>query len=68
MFDFPTPYLDMYLNEPRKRFSRPIKVHRATCPHCDGKLLTLYWSEQLGKYICRECMDVFLVERKEATP
>lgn len=68
MFEFLTPYYDMYLNEPRRRFSHPIKVHRATCPHCGGKLLTLYWSEQLGKYICRKCMDVFLGERKETTP
>lgn len=65
MFEVLTPYYDMYLNEPRRRFSRPIKVHRATCHHCDGKLLTLYWSEQLKEYTCRKCMDVFLGERKE---
>lgn len=68
MFEVLTPYYDMYLNEPRRRFSRPVKVHRATCPHCDGKLLTLYWSEQLKEYTCRKCMGVFLGERKEATP
>lgn len=65
MFDFLHPYLDMYKNELRKRYKRPLKIHRATCPHCGGKLLTLYWSAQLEKYICRECTGVVLGEREE---
>lgn len=68
MFDFEKPHLDMYLNIPRRRYRHPIKIHRAICPHCNRHLLTIYWSEQIKEYICRECMDVFIGERKEKTP
>lgn len=65
MFEFmTTEYLDMWLNEPRKRYTRPTKIHRSTCPVCENKLVTLYYSAQLDKYVCRKCMDALLGENK----
>lgn len=67
MFDFWSgPYIEMWLSEPRRRISKPLKIHRATCPHCDSKLKTLYYSAQLDRYICKTCMDVFMGQKKEA--
>ena len=66
MFEFmTTPYLDMYLNEPRKRYTRPAKIHRTTCPDCGNKLVTLYYSKQLDKYVCRKCTDALSGKDKE---
>ena len=65
MFDFPTPYLDIWMAEPRRRFTKPTTIHRATCPHCDRKLVNVYYSSQIDKYICRECMSVLLGEKEK---
>lgn len=66
MFEFMTrEYLDMYMIEPRKRYTRPNKIHRSTCPVCESKLVTLYYSKQLDKYVCRKCTDMLLGENKE---
>ena len=56
MFDFEKQYLDMYrtLFMPKKR---KLVLHRRTCPICARKLVNLYYSEQLKKYICKNCTD-----------
>lgn len=57
MFNFETPYLDMCRTE-RFRFStKQTVLHRKTCLICDRKLVNLYYSNQLEKYICKKCME-----------
>ena len=63
MFDFETPYLDMYRTQHFKFKSKPAVLHRKTCPICDRKLVNVYYSNQLGKYICKNCMDKLLGEK-----
>ena len=60
MFDFETPYLDMYRTQRFNFKSKPIVLHRRTCPICDKKLVNVYYSNQLEKYICKNCMDKLL--------
>lgn len=50
---------DYDINDMKRCYNKPIKIDQAICAHC-GKLLTLYWSAQLERYICKKCMDVFL--------
>lgn len=61
MFDFQTPYLDMFLADNRKKFrnlaKRPTVLHRQTCPTCSRKLVNLYFSALQDKYICKECLE-----------
>lgn len=66
MFEFPTPYTDMFYAE-KKLFRpkpKPIVLHRMTCPCCGSKLVNLYFSASQDRYICKECLDVFLKERE----
>ena len=57
MLDMPTPYLDMCMNSLARRYRKPVKIHRATCPSCNKKLVTLYFSAHSEKYICKQCVD-----------
>ena len=57
MLDMSTPYLDMCMNTLARRYRKPTKIHRENCPICDRKNVTLYFSAQLEKYICKQCMD-----------
>ena len=63
MFNFETPYLDMYMKEPFRLKSKPTVLHQKTCPVCDRKLVNIYYSNQLEKYICKKCMDKLLREK-----
>ena len=60
MFDFQTPYLDMYRTQVVKFKNRPTILHRETCPLCERKLVNLYYSSQLEQYICKRCRDQLL--------
>ena len=62
MFDL-TPYLDMYRTQQFKSKSKPTVLHQKTCPICDRKLVNVYYSNQLEKYICKKCMDNLLQEK-----
>lgn len=63
MFDFETPYLDMYRTQHFKFKSKPTVLHHKTCPICDRKLVNVYYSNQIEKYICKNCMDKLLEEK-----
>lgn len=67
MFYFETPYLDMYRVGHRKRKPKPKVLHRETCPECGRKLVNLYYSEQLNKYICKKCTDDISEEKGDET-
>ena len=60
MFYFETPYLDMYRTTPFRFKPEPIVLHQRTCPDCGRKLVNVYYSAQLNRYICKKCMDVFM--------
>ena len=38
-------------------------LHQKTCPICDRKLVNVYYSNQLDKYVCKKCMDKVLGEK-----
>ena len=62
MFD----YYDYYsLNVPFRYKNKPTTLHHKTCPVCDRKLVNVYYSNQLDKYICKKCMDRLLGEEGE---
>lgn len=63
MFDFETPYLDMYRAQRFKFKSKPTVLHQRTCPICDRKLVNIYYSNQLERYVCKNCMDKLLGEK-----
>lgn len=70
MFDLDySPYTDMFRQEMRQLVkglrSKPTVLHRMTCPCCDKKLVNLYFSASQDRYICKECLDKILSERKE---
>ena len=60
MFCFETPYLDMYRTLRIKRTAKPNILHRQTCPNCKKTLVNLYYSNELNKHVCKQCMDVIL--------
>lgn len=62
MFDFLTPYLDMYRTERVRLKPMPIVLHQKTCPDCGRKLVNLYYSGQLDRYICKKCVDKLMNE------
>ena len=43
--------------------SRPTVLHQKTCPICGNKRVNIYYSNQLDKYICRNCMDKLFGEK-----
>ena len=49
-------YYDFLLNDIKVK-SKPTTLHHKTCPVCDRKLVNVYYSNQLEKYICKKCMD-----------
>ena len=57
MFGFTTPYLDMYRAEHFKFKPKPTVLHQKTCPICGRKLVNIYYSKPLDKYICKQCMQ-----------
>lgn len=58
MFDFETPYLDMYrANRICIGATKPTILHRKTCPVCDQKLVNVYYSEYMQKYLCKACIN-----------
>ena len=61
MFDFPTPYMDMFIADTKRKLSKigskPTVLHRETCPCCGKKLVNLYYSATQEKYICKECLE-----------
>lgn len=63
MFGFETPYLDMYKTQYLKFKPQPTVLHKKTCPICDRKFVNIYYSKQLGKYICKKCMDKLLKDK-----
>lgn len=63
MSDFLTQYLDMYRTKYFKFKPKPTVLHRKTCPICDRKLVNVYYSNQLSKYICKKCTDKLLGEK-----
>lgn len=65
MFNFETPYTDLYRTKFFKRSGKPLTLHRRTCPTCDSKLVNLYYSAQAEKYMCKACLDKGLAERSE---
>ena len=52
-------YYDFLLNDIKIK-KRPTTLHHKTCPICDRKLVNVYYSNQLEKYICKKCMDKLL--------
>lgn len=68
MFDFPTPYTDMFHQDMKRMIKKlkdkPTVLHRQTCPCCDRKLVNLYYSATLEKYICKECLDKYINQKE----
>lgn len=63
MFDFETPYFDIYKTNRFKFKPKPIVIHHSTCPYCYRTLVNLYYSAQLDEYICKKCMDKLMDEK-----
>lgn len=63
MFNFETPYLDMYRTQHFKFKPKPTVLHHKTCTDCGRTLVNIYYSAQLDRYICKKCMDKFLTEK-----
>lgn len=59
MFDFTTPYTDMFTADIKRMLSKskPAVLHRRTCPLCKRKLVNLYASYLLDAYACKKCLD-----------
>lgn len=55
-------YYDFLLNDIKVK-PKPTVLHHKTCPICDRKLVNVYYSNQLDKYICKKCMDKLLIEK-----
>lgn len=57
MFDFETPYLDMYRTQSFKFKPQPMVLHRTTCPNCGRQLVNIYKVDSSEQYICKSCLD-----------
>lgn len=57
MFNFETPYLDMFKTMHLKRYPKPVKLNHQTCPICNKQDVNVYWVSQLEKYICKNCIE-----------
>ena len=55
-------YYDFLLSDIKVK-PKPTVLHHKTCPICDRKLVNVYYSNQLEKYICKKCMDNLLAEK-----
>lgn len=55
-------YYDFLLNDIKVN-PKPTVLHHKTCPICDRKLVNVYYSNQLEKYICKKCMDKLSAEK-----
>lgn len=55
-------YYDFLLNDIKVK-PNPTVLHHKTCPICDRKLVNVYYSNQLEKYICKKCMDKLSAEK-----
>lgn len=49
-------YYDFLLKDLKVK-PKPTTLHQKTCTICDSKRVNVYYSNQLGKYICKKCMD-----------
>lgn len=55
-------YYDFLMNDIKVK-SKPLTLHQKTCPTCNRKLVNVYYTYQLDKYICKKCMDKLLGEK-----
>ena len=55
-------YYDFIMNDIKFK-AKPVTLYQKTCPICDKKRVNIYYSNQLDKYICKECMDKLLKEK-----
>ena len=55
-------YYNFLLNDIKVK-KKPTVLHQKTCPICDRKLVNVYYSNQLDKYICKKCMDKLVGEK-----
>ena len=62
---FEAPYTDMFRTMRIKRRPIPTVLHRKTCPDCNRTLVNLYLSNQLDRYICKQCMDKLSGEKEQ---
>lgn len=53
---------DFLLNDIKVKKKRTV-LHQKTCPTCGNKLVNVYYSKQLDKYICKKCTDKLLAEK-----
>lgn len=57
MFEFETPYMDMYRTKVFVKRNKPTVLHGKTCPLCGRKLVNLYYMSQTDDYICNKCIN-----------
>lgn len=53
-------YVNQYMPVCGRNFKykpKPTVLHRKTCPICNRKLVNIYYSVQMDKYICKSCID-----------
>ena len=55
-------YTDLLMRK-RKYKPTPTILHQKTCLVCNRKLVNVYYSNQLEKYICKKCTDKLLGEK-----
>lgn len=44
---------------------RLLVLHRETCPECKRNLVNLYKSDELQRYLCRECLEKLNLYKSE---
>lgn len=55
-------YYDFLMNDIKLK-PKPTVLHQKTCPICDRKLVNVYYSNQLDKYVCKKCADKLVDEK-----
>ncbi len=61
MFEFLNPYyINAYRMDNFKFRPKPTVLHSSTCSDCGRRLVNIYYSGQLDRYICKKCLDKFL--------
>ena len=64
MNDYYLPYYSIYTSNSLIKYKpKPAVLHHKTCPICDRKLVNVYYTAQLDKYVCKRCIDN-LIENK----